>query len=62
MCYLYIKCSSCHCLIHDVMLCSQNEDLWDASYRGEVTRVKQLLSQGADPNHHSTGRYDVSCV
>ena len=44
------------------MLCSQNEDLWDASYRGEVTRVKQLLSQGADPNHHSTGRYDVSCV
>ena len=59
MCYLCIKCSSCHCLIHDVMLCSQNKDLFGASERGEVTRVKQLLSEGADPNHH---RDYVSCV
>ena len=68
MCYIFVcviyKCSSCHCLIHDVMLCSQNQDLWDASKRGDVTGVKQLLSRGADPNHHrhhSTGHY-VSCV
>ena len=43
------------------MLCSQNEDLFDASDRGDVTRVKQLLSQGADPNHHDP-RDEVSCV
>ena len=41
------------------MLCSQNKDLFGASERGEVTRVKQLLSEGADPNHH---RDYVSCV
>ena len=44
------------------MLCSQNQELWNASKRGDVTRVKHLLSLGADPNHYSTGEYDVSCV
>ena len=43
------------------MLCSQNQDLCDASARGKVTRVKQLLSQGVDPNHHDPRDY-VSCV
>ena len=56
------KCSSCHCLIHDVMLCSQNKDLYSACKDGKVTRVKELLSLGADPNHHSTGEDEVSCV
>ena len=61
--YVFVyKCSSCHCLIHDVMLCSQNKDLWDACRDGNVAGVKRLLSQGADPNHHSTGRCEVSCV
>ena len=41
-------------MIHDVMFCSQNQDLYDASGRGDVTRVKELLSQGADPNHASS--------
>ena len=54
------KCSSCHCLIHDVMLCSQNEDLYKACQRGDVTRVKELLSRGAYLNYHNPG--DVSCV
>ena len=44
------------------MLCSQNIDLYNASARGDVTRVKQLLLRGADPNHHGTGEYHVSCV
>ena len=46
------------------MLCSQNKDLWDACDSGNVTRVKRLLSEGADPNHHrpGTGVFDVSCV
>ena len=60
MCYL---CSSCHCLIHDVMLCSQNKNLYHACEDENVTQVRRLLSQGADLNHHSTaGQYDVSCV
>ena len=44
------------------MLCSQNQDLYHASRRGDVTRVKQLLSLGANPNHPSTRQFDVSCV
>ena len=43
------------------MLCSQNQDLYNASERGDVTEVKQLLSRGADPNHHDP-RDVVSCV
>ena len=42
------NCSSCHCLIHDVMLCSQNEELYTACANGDVSEVKKLLSRGGD--------------
>ena len=58
---LFVSVAAVHdCLIHDVMLCSQNQDLFDASERGVVTRVRQLLLGGADPNYHNPSR--VSCV
>ena len=39
---------------HDqsIMLCPLNKDLYDACKRGDVTRIKELLSLGADVNHH----------
>ena len=61
MCYLYVYSSSCHCLIHDVMLCSQTENLCDACESGDVSEVKRLLSLGADANYHDP-RDAVSCV
>ena len=44
------------------MLCSQNKDLYQACSRGDVTRVKELLSRGADPNYHDPRLGYVSCV
>ena len=53
---------NCHYLIHNVMLYSQNDDLWDACESGDVTEVKRLLSLGADANHHNPRDVLVSCV
>ena len=56
---IFCNCSSCHCLIHDVMLWSQNKDLWRACANGDVAEVKGLISLGGDVN--SCGG-NVSCV
>ena len=47
------NCISCHCLIHDVMLCSQNQKLNTACARGKVAEVKRLLSLGATPQEEA---------
>ena len=43
------------------MLCSQNQELRDACEDGDITRVYELLTLGADINYHDP-RDEVSCV
>ena len=43
-------------------VCSQNEDLYTACERGDVSEVKKLLSRGGDVNYHTTRLHEVSCV
>ena len=42
-----------------LFVCLQNQDLYDASDRGDVEEVEKLLSQGADVNYRDL---EVSCV
>ena len=46
--------------LFDVMLCSQNEDLYTACGKGYVAEVKRLLSLRADCNYRKEDT--VSCV
>ena len=44
------------------MFYSQNKDLYQACYDGDVSKAKELLARGAHVNYHNPDLYNVSIV
>ena len=44
------------------MFYSQNKELYDACYRGDVSKAKKLIDRGAHINYHNPDVLNVSIV